>query len=174
MRTTENLNYASLCKKIRRILKVMVLESWTSEIHLNGYSHEVTERQRGQRCLPRVCISDGDKCCSFFGNQCTQDFSGTLGWGRGWGNVRRLIEYDGRLCKCLCLSLTFHRQDFECPCYLNIKIQNVRTVTIFENVDHIENKTLIRHLFIFFYYLLCILSFKLTFIFYINKLAVIL
>lgn len=66
MRTTENLNYASLCKKIRRILKVMVLESWTSEIHLNGYSHEVTERQRGQRCLPRVCISDGDKCCSFF------------------------------------------------------------------------------------------------------------
>lgn len=73
-----------------------------------------------------------------------------LGWGRGWGNMRRLIEYDGRLCKCLCLSLTIHRQDFECPCYLNSNIQNVRTVTIFENVDHIENKSLIRHLFIFF------------------------
>lgn len=71
MRSTEDLNYAPLCKKIRRILKVMVLESWTSEIHLNGYSHEVTERQREQRCLPRVCISNGDKCCSFFGNQCT-------------------------------------------------------------------------------------------------------
>lgn len=45
----------------------MVLENWTSEIDLNGYSHEVRVRQRGQR----VCISDGDKYCSFFGSQRT-------------------------------------------------------------------------------------------------------
>lgn len=60
------MNYAALCNNLQRILKVMVLENWTSEIDLNGYSNEVRERQRGQR----VCIGDGDKC-SFFASQCT-------------------------------------------------------------------------------------------------------